>query len=335
MQVATEYHDPFIGLVVGDRYALRRRIGRGGMGKVFLAESTDSKDTRKYAVKLLLINRQPGRERLVERFKREAQTLADLDHPNIVRYHASGNGTIESGLHKTDYLYLVMNYIGSNDGENQDFSSKTLDDLMAKEPLPPHIFMPILRELSSALAYVHDRKLIHRDVKPQNILIGTERSILADFGIAKSFEGSDLQALTPAGYTIMTEKYAAPEQFQPGANISPQTDIYAVGLIAYQCLCGKLPGGGRKGKGKAYLIEREELPSRISPHAGGSVDQVICRALEPNPDRRYTTIGKFMSDLETGLKRARWERLLANPRFLVGFLTAFGILLFLILRWTQ
>ncbi|MEU8250498.1 protein kinase [Nonomuraea sp. NPDC048916] len=260
------------GTTLAGRYRLDTRIGAGGMGEVWRGE--DIVLARTVAVKVLLPGRMddPG---FVARFQAEARAMATINHPGVVDVYDYG----VSG----DTVYLVMKFV---DGE-------PLDRLLARlGRIPPQPAMELIAQAASALQAVHDRGIVHRDVKPGNLLVQRDGTlVLTDFGIARS----DLaNRLTDAGMVLGTAAYCAPEQAE-GAPVTPAVDIYALGVVAYECLVGQRPFDGDSAVTIALKHIREApppLPAEVPPPVRALVE---C-ALSKDPARRYPT-AKAMSDM--------------------------------------
>ncbi|MGW0809610.1 serine/threonine protein kinase [Nonomuraea sp. NPDC002799] len=259
------------GTTLAGRYRLDTRIGAGGMGEVWRGE--DIVLARTVAVKVLLPGRMedPG---FVARFQAEARAMATINHSGVVDVYDYG----VSG----DTVYLVMKFV---DGE-------PLDRLLARlGRIPPQAAMELIAQAASALQAVHDRGIVHRDVKPGNLLVQRDGTlVLTDFGIARS----DLaNRLTDAGMVLGTAAYCAPEQAE-GAPVTPAVDIYALGVVAYECLVGQRPFDGDSAVTIALKHIREApppLPADIPP----PVRTLVEIALSKDPARRYPT-AKAMSD---------------------------------------
>jgi len=260
------------GDVVGGRFRLDRQIGRGGFARVFLA--TDLTLERQVALKLLhaeLLARDNERD-FLQRFRREARAVAALDQPNILGIHDYGEAAGE--------VYLVMPYVAGGTLHAR---------LDAARPLDPPLIGRYLREIAAALDYAHARGIVHRDVKPQNILLaGDGRALLADFGVAKVLGDAGQQTQTGA---IGTITYMAPEQF--GGQISPALDIYALGCVLFQLLTGRTPYTSPAER-IIFSHINEPIPTLASAGAGARVasfQPVIAGALQKNPAARYATAG--------------------------------------------
>ncbi|NUR92669.1 MAG: serine/threonine protein kinase, partial [Nonomuraea sp.] len=253
------------GTTLAGRYRLDTRIGAGGMGEVWRGE--DIVLARTVAVKVLLPGRMddPG---FVARFQGEARAMATINHAGVVDVYDYG----VSG----DTVYLVMKFV---DGE-------PLDRLLARlGRIPPQPAMELIAQAASALQAVHDQGIVHRDVKPGNLLVQRDGTlVLTDFGIARS----DLaNRLTDAGMVLGTAAYCAPEQAE-GAPVTPAVDIYALGVVAYECLVGQRPFDGDSAVTIALKHIREApppLPAEIPP----PVRALVEKALSKDPARRFAS----------------------------------------------
>ncbi|MCX7606219.1 MAG: serine/threonine protein kinase [Bacteroidia bacterium] len=263
-------------------YELIRLIGEGGMGKVYLAHHLH---TGGFAVVKALLPQYAQNEQIVQRFHAEARLLAQLRHPAIVTLY---DFYIQDGV-----PYLIMEYV---EGESLDSLLQRTPEALGWEWAVNHL-KPILE----ALEYVHSRGIIHRDIKPSNIILSTEgKAKLLDFGIAKVLD-QDLH-LTQTGHQVGTALYMAPEQIR-GLPVSPQTDLYAMGIILYQCLLGKYPWEWRdKNQFQIYemlLKEPAPLPRFLPP----SWRLFFERALAKDPSERFNS-AKEMQESLVQLQRA-------------------------------
>ncbi|WP_302893151.1 serine/threonine protein kinase [Actinomadura luzonensis] len=251
------------GTTLAGRYRLDTRIGAGGMGEVWRGEDTVL--ARTVAVKVLLPGRMqdPG---FVARFQGEARAMATINHSGVVDVYDYG----VSG----DTVYLVMKFV---DGE-------PLDRLLARlGRIPPQAAMELIAQAASALQAVHDQGIVHRDVKPGNLLVQRDGTlVLTDFGIARS----DLaNRLTDAGMVLGTAAYCAPEQAE-GAPVTPAVDIYALGVVAYECLVGQRPFDGDSAVTIA-LKHIREAPPPLPPDIPQPVRALVEIALSKDPARRF------------------------------------------------
>ncbi len=262
---------------VAGRYSLERELGRGGMGIVFLAR--DVALDRRVAIKLLPPDQaaMPG---LRERFLREARTAAQLSHPNIVPIYL----VEEAGK----LVFFVMAFV---DGE-------TLGQrLRARGPLPPAAGIRLLQEVAWALAYAHLRGIVHRDVKPDNILIesGTNRAMVSDFGIARAGENS---GGTSVGEILGTAQYMSPEQ-ACGEKLDGRSDLYSLGIVGYYALSGKPPFDAPDVPALLAMQITKVAPplSSVAPGIPAKVAQAIDKCLAKNPDDRFPTGEAFAEAL--------------------------------------
>ncbi|MGR6914805.1 protein kinase domain-containing protein [[Actinomadura] parvosata] len=251
------------GTTLAGRYRLDTRIGAGGMGEVWRGE--DVVLARTVAVKVLLPGRMqdPG---FVARFQGEARAMATINHSGVVDVYDYG----VSG----DTVYLVMKFV---DGE-------PLDRLLGRlGRIPPQPAMELIAQAASALQAVHDQGIVHRDVKPGNLLVQRDGTlVLTDFGIARSDIAS---RLTDAGMVLGTAAYCAPEQAE-GAPVTPAVDIYALGVVAYECLVGQRPFDGDSAVTIA-LKHIREAPPPLPQEIPQAVRTLVDIALSKDPARRY------------------------------------------------
>ena len=262
---------------VAGRYSLEGELGRGGMGIVFLAR--DVALDRLVAIKLLP-PAQAAQSGLKDRFLREARTSARLSHPNIVPIYVVEE---TAGL-----VFFVMAYI-----EGETLGQR----LRTRGPLSPAAGARLLKEVAWALAYAHLRGIVHRDVKPDNILIeaGTGRAMVSDFGIARA---GDASGNTAVGEIIGTAQYMSPEQAS-GAAVDGRSDIYSLGILGFYALSGKLPFDSPDVA--ALLAMQITMPapplSSVAPGAAAKAAQAIDKCLAKNPDDRWTTVEEFADAL--------------------------------------
>ncbi|NUW45080.1 serine/threonine protein kinase [Nonomuraea rhodomycinica] len=281
------------GTTLAGRYRLDTRIGAGGMGEVWRGE--DIVLARTVAVKVLLPGRMddPG---FVARFQGEARAMATINHSGVVDVYDYG----VSG----DTVYLVMKFV---DGE-------PLDRLLARlGRIPPQAAMELIAQAAAALQAVHEQGIVHRDVKPGNLLVQRDGTlVLTDFGIARS----DLaNRLTDAGMVLGTAAYCAPEQAE-GAPVTPAVDIYALGVVAYECLAGQRPFDGDSAVTIALKHIREApppLPADIPP----AVRALVECALSKDPARRFPT-AKAMSETARQIANGQTPALPAPTQHVTG-----------------
>lgn len=248
-------------------------IGRGGMGAVYSARQKDL--NRLVAVKILPkeVQNDPA---FGDRFVREAQTLAKLNHPNIVTVYDFGR--------VGDLFYFVMEYV---DGV-------TLRDSISSGGVTPEEALRIVPELCEALQYAHEEGVVHRDVKPENILLDRRGRIkIADFGLAKLLNGAEQAPnLTHTHQVMGTMNYMAPEQMTTGKQVDHRADIYSLGVIFYELLTGELPKGWFAPPSKRVAVDVR-------------IDDVVLRALESEPAKRYQRASEVKTDVEKFVRYAR------------------------------
>ena len=253
------------------RYVVRELLGAGGMAAVFLADETGL--DRPVAIKVLPpeLSRDEG---LVARFQREAKTAAKLDHPHIIPIHRVES---EAGLH-----YFVMKYV----------PGRSLDDLLEAERPGVETATRILREAASALGHAHARGVVHRDVKPANIMLDADdRVVLTDFGISKAGESTHL---TQTGTIVGTPHYMAPEQAL-GGEIDGRADQYALGIVAYQMLTGQCPFVGESAHTIIYRHIHDVPPplAERRPDVPAHLADAVAVALAKVPAHRFATMEEF------------------------------------------
>lgn len=259
------------------RYEVVRRVGVGGMADVYLAD--DTKMGRQVALKILH-PQYAGDESFVERFKREALAAAKLQHPNIVQIYDSGK--------QGDFNFIVMEYV----------EGRSLKDYLADEgPLEVAEATHIAREVLTALAYAHRTGLVHRDIKPGNILLSEDGKVqVTDFGIARAEAGS---TMTQTGTILGTAYYLSPEQAQ-GLPLDGRSDIYSLGVVYYEMLTGRRPFEGDSPVSIAYKHVREmpKLPSTHRPDIPRSLEAIVVTAMAKRPEDRYSSAALMRRDLE-------------------------------------
>jgi eukaryotic-like serine/threonine-protein kinase len=266
--------NPRKGTLVDERYTLVRKIGSGGMADVWLAQ--DEELGREVAIKLLH-DRFAQDKDFVERFRREAQSAAGLQHPNVVSIFDRGEFR--------DTYFIAMEYV---DGP-------TLKDLV-KGGMGTQDAIDFTRQILAAARFAHRKGIVHRDLKPQNVLIDDEgRARVADFGIARG-EASDI---TQAGEVMGTAQYLSPEQAQ-GKEVTASSDIYSIGVILYEALTGRVPFEGDQAVTVALkqVSETPRRPSAINPKVPPALDAVVMRALAKDPEARFKDAEAFSKALD-------------------------------------
>ncbi len=273
--------DTLIGQTLG-QYQIVEQIGKGGMATVFKAYQPGL--DRYVAIKILPAY-YAHEEGFSERFVREAKAIARLDHPHILPVHDFGQS---DGL-----SYIVMKYVAGG----------TLKDRLGR-PLTPQGALAILKQIAAALDHAHELGILHRDVKPGNILIDEKGWVyLSDFGLAKMVEGS--VQLTGTGTGVGTPAYMSPEQGQ-GLSVDERTDVYSLGIILYEMLTGRVPYEAETPMGVVvkHITSPLPLPRSINPTIPEPVERVILKALAKDPRDRFARAGQLVSALEAAVVQA-------------------------------
>ncbi len=266
--------------LVGDTYHVLKELGGGGMSRVFLAEET--RLGRQVVIKVLPPEMGAGVN--VERFEREIQLAARLQHPHIVPLLTAG----ASG----DLLYYVMPFI----------AGESLRMKLAREgELPVAEALRILREIVDALAYAHRNGVVHRDIKPDNVLLSEGHAVVTDFGVAKAVSASSgRSSLTSLGVALGTPAYMAPEQAAADPHVDHRADVYAIGALAYEMLCGRPPFVAPTPQAllAAHITQAPEPPSQHRRAVTPVLNAILLRCLEKRPADRWQTAGELAAQLE-------------------------------------
>ncbi len=275
---------PQSGDLIADRYELEELLGTGGMSSVFRAH--DRQLDRRIAIKILYEHYADDPEYL-ERFRREARAVAKLSHPNIVTVIDRGD---DDGRQ-----YIVFEHV---DGEN-------LKELAVRSgPLPVRQALELALAVADGLAFAHEHGLVHRDVKPQNVLLSSEGEVkVTDFGIARSLHVE--HGVTQTGTVLGTGEYLAPEQAS-GKPVSPATDVYSLGVVLWELLAGDVPFTGQNFVAVALRHVNEPPPHlrERRPDVSPRLDAAIERALAKDPTRRFHSMAAFAKELRACLAEA-------------------------------
>jgi beta-lactam-binding protein with PASTA domain/predicted Ser/Thr protein kinase len=267
--------DTLIGTVFDGRYRIVRKLGAGGMADVYLAE--DQELGRRVAIKILN-DRHAADDSFIERFRREAKNAAGLSHPNIVSIYDRGEA---EGTY-----YIAMEFL---DGR----SLKEL--IVGRGPAPIKVAIEYARNILAALAAAHRQGIVHRDIKPHNVLIGAEGRVkVTDFGIARS----GASQMTEVGSIIGTAQYLSPEQAR-GAPVDQTSDLYSAGVVLYEMLTGQVPFTGDTPLEIAmkHLSEVPRPPSELRSEIPHDLDSIVLRALAKDPSERYQSAEEMDADL--------------------------------------
>jgi len=268
--------DTLIDSLFDGRYRIVRKLGTGGMANVYLAE--DQELGRRVAIKIL-DDRHASDDQFVERFRREAKNAAGLNHPNIVSIYDRGEA---EGTY-----YIAMEYL---DGR----SLKEL--IVSRGPAPINVAIDYARQILAALRFAHRNSIVHRDIKPHNVLVDSDgRLKVTDFGIARA----GASEMTEAGSIIGTAQYLSPEQAK-GTTVDHRSDIYSVGVVLYELVTGRVPFTGDTAVEIAmrHLSSVPEPPSALREDVPHELDMVILRALAKDPDDRYQTAEEMDAELD-------------------------------------
>ena len=273
-----------VAQILSANYELEDEVGRGGMGIVYCAR--DKRLKREIAIKVLPPELS-FRADIRQRFLREAETAAQLNHPNIVPIY-----TVEE---RDNLVYFVMSYIkGDNLGQR----------LQQHGPMPPVEVRRILREVADALAYAHSRNVIHRDIKPDNIILDEEtgRAMVTDFGIARALTDSGDSRLTATGMAIGTPAYMSPEQSAGDRAIDGRSDLYSLGVVGYQMLCGQPPFVATNTPSMLvkHLSERPIPVDERWPDLPPDLARAVMICLEKDPADRFPSAAAFSLALNGG-----------------------------------
>ncbi|KOG28030.1 MULTISPECIES: protein kinase domain-containing protein [Streptomyces] len=264
------------GSVAGGRYQLRDLLGEGGMASVYLAY--DSALDRQVAIKTL--HTELGREQSFrERFRREAQAVAKLSHTNIVSVFDTGEDTLDGAV----MPYIVMEYV-----EGQPLGSVLASDIQQYGAMPADKALKVTGDVLAALEVSHEMGLVHRDIKPGNVMT-TKRGVVKvmDFGIARAMQ-SGVTSMTQTGMVVGTPQYLSPEQAL-GRAVDARSDLYSVGIMLFQLLTGRLPFDADSPLAIAYAHVQEEpvAPSSVNRAVTPAMDALVARALRKNPNERF------------------------------------------------
>jgi len=267
-----------LAAALGERYAIERELARGGMATIYLARDA----TRGELVAVKLMDPKLARAVGVERFLREIEIVRSVTHPLVVPLYESGTAG--------ELLYYIMPYIP---GES------LYERLERDRRLPLEDALQITHDVAAALGAAHGRGILHRDVKPENILVANGRALVADFGLARAIGSADYQKLTETGVIVGTVFYMSPEQLREDRNLDQRTDIYSLGCILYEMLTGEPPYTGPSLREVISRILRGPIPSarQLRPDVPAAVDQAISRAIAKSAGERFPSMQEFAAAL--------------------------------------
>lgn len=280
--------------LLGGRYELGLELGYGGMAEVYAAR--DTRLGREVAIKVLRsdLARDPA---FLGRFRREAQSAASLNHPNIVAVYDTGDDVSADG--REHRPYIVMEYV----------AGRTLREVLAEDGrLLPRRAMELVAEVASALEYSHRAGIVHRDIKPGNVMLTPTGEVkVMDFGIARAVSATS-STMTQTAQVLGTAQYLSPEQAR-GEHVDARSDIYSAGCLLYELLTGVPPFQGESAVAVAYQHVREDPlpPSQIDRDLPSTVDAVVLKAMAKNPANRYQDAGEFRADLRRAAAGQRVE----------------------------
>lgn len=276
------------GRTIGS-YTITKLLGEGGMGQVYLAERSDGSFEHQVAIKIIRESR--ATKTNIDRFRQEQNILAELNHPGIAKL-------FDGGITDDGFPYLIMEYV---DGV-------PIDQFCRNHELSPHQHIELFIKILEAIRHAHENLVVHRDLKPGNILITSNKEVkILDFGISKLLAAPEDQSLTQTQTRLLTPKYAAPEQIKQQP-ITTATDIYSLGIIFYQLLCQTLPFDFENIS--SYEIEQLVLKQQPAPPSTnvasgkitpnqlkGDLDAIILKAIRKEPEERYRGISELLEDL--------------------------------------
>jgi serine/threonine protein kinase len=273
--------DLSLGHLFANRYRIEQILGRGGMGVVYKATDTQLDET--VAIKTLpgdVMTRSPED---LERFKREIRLARKITHRNVLRTYDYGEA---EGVY-----FISMEFV----------RGYTLAELLDEAPnrqMPARATVGITRQICRGLQAAHEQGIIHRDIKPQNVLIDAKGEVkLMDFGIARMAEAAE--AMTQAGLIVGTPHYMSPEQVQ-GKQLDARSDVYSMGVLIYEMLVGRRPfeSSSLTGVLTAHITEKPKPPVELRPEIGREINDVVMRCLEKNAAARYADAGALLADLD-------------------------------------
>jgi serine/threonine protein kinase len=290
---SADQKDSLLGQIVGGRYRITQLLGEGGMGRVYLAEQQMGTNVRKVAVKTLQAQYAKDQQ-VLARFHRECGTVSELEHPNTIQF-------FDFGQTPDGQLYIAMEYV----------QGQSLSDALLQGPMRPERVLRILAQVCGSLEEAHRRGVVHRDLKPDNVILTTRAGQadfvkVLDFGIAKRSEAKDQvqeQKLTQQGMVLGTPPYMSPEQFT-GKELDARSDIYSLAVMAYEMLTGRLPfEADTPWQWATQHMTAHPFPFEsvaVAAGAPAAMKQTILRALSKDPAQRQGDVRQFYDELAGG-----------------------------------
>ncbi|WP_287019963.1 serine/threonine-protein kinase, partial [Dictyoglomus sp.] len=275
------------GVVIKRRYKILKKLGSGGMASVYLA--LDRKTEKEVAIKILHPQYAEDKE-VLERFYREIEICKVLDHPYIVKILDHGK--------ENDYVFMVMEFVNGKD------LKKIIEE---RKRIPVSMAVEIVKKVAEALSYANSKNIVHRDIKPQNIMITKDGKVkLMDFGIARI---GGLSTLTQTGMFMGTPQYASPEQLE-GKKVDVRSDIFSLGIVFYEMLTGILPYSEETTISLMLKRYQEDLPDvrTINPEVPEGIAKIIEKMTARFPEFRYQTLEELLEDLKRGYPLHPYDR---------------------------
>jgi len=267
---------PLLRQALGDRYEIDREVGRGGAARVFIARDTTSNTP----VALKILRPELLTSVTAERFLREIAVMVGIDHPNIAKLLDYGE--------REWLVYYVMPFIEGPTVRQH------LDRVRRASPSDTE---RIATDLLDALAYAHERGIVHRDVKPENIVLSSHGAVLLDFGIARAIAATGSERLTRSGFTVGTSYYMSPEQTLGAADLDHRSDFYSLGCVLYECLAGRPPFADRSEAIVLHLQQTAQAPNvrEYRPETPPGLAEAIDRALVKEPSQRWQSAREMLA----------------------------------------
>lgn len=294
--------DRLVGKQLGD-YQLKRLLATGGMARIY--EAVDTRLGRTAAVKVLSVDNPADDRTLTQRFQREAKAIARLEHPNIITIYQYGE---ELGLR-----FLAMKYI-----DGKDLALELARLRRSGQKMEPARAIAILEQVASALDFAHMHEIVHRDVKPSNILLDrSDRAVLTDFGLILQ-TAIDQSSTKTHGTAFGTPRYIAPEQAMSSANAVPQSDTYSLAVILYEILTGEAPFTGETPMEIAlgHIGDPPRPPRSVNSKIPVGVEKEILKALEKDPKRRHESASAFVNAIKAAYQREQPDALRGMAQFI-------------------